>query len=813
MRKAGPVLLFLAAALLWALLPRWEPAAHLLTPLAWAAMYVPVVLGLALLYRMGGFLSLGHSVAYGLGAWLTSYLMHSLPWNPLLLAFLAVGAGTVVTAGLTPLLHLGPNIFLLGTLAFSMAFWEWFGFATMLVNPWTVPGGGLLLYALAGAWSLAALWLLRNFALSPYARSLALLRAGKDAATAVGIPPVRYQSWLLAGTGFWAAGAAAWEVLAFGQPRGMPYHPMFGAQLLLGAMVVAGLGALWSRLRTSRRDPAAQSQGAGDSGGEPVDVGDLPFWTRFRPDGSAGPSLSAAGVACRRAGAPVLRDITLVVRPGELVAVVGPNGAGKTTLLDALSGLCPLAEGSIYVGPLPLIQAPEGVVALMGVARTFQEPRLVPHLTALENVQVGLHRFLPGIELSLLGLGRRWERTAQRQAMAALTLVGAGSLAHHPAASLSWAQQRQVDLARALVQGPRFLLLDEPLAGLKAQEAEGLLTFLRRLRSAGMAIIMATHDAPAALKAADRVLVMDQGAGIALGAPGERALEERLLQVYLGGAGGSAPRAPSRRAGRRTGPPLLQVMNLQVEEGGIRKPGTPWRPLHDIQLQVGAGEMAVLLGPNGAGKSTLLRAVAGTVPATGQVRIAGEDVHTLPAAGRRRRGLGWVWPGEEPFIRLSVEENLLLGVYPGGAKPAGEKVSPREAKDRLAEVYEWFPSLAEKRRLPTASLAVGERRLLALARAFMARPRVLLLDEPWAALPPLPAGRVLEAVADFVDQGGAVVWAEQNPAPVLPLAVRVYIMGEGRIIMEGPPARIKESPELKAVLLGGSSFTGKTGVP
>src|SRR5690606_28351997 len=218
MRKAGPVLLFLFAALLWALLPRWAPARDLLTPLAWAAMYVPVVLGLAFLYRMGGFLSLGHAVAYGLGAWWTAYLIYSVPWNPLLLALLSVGGATLVTAVLTPLLHLGPKIFLLGTLAFAMAFWEWFGFATMLVDPWAGPGGGLLLYTLAGAWVLAALSLLRSFALSPYGRSLALLRTSREAAAAVGIPSVRYQSWLLAATGFWAAGAGAWEVLAFGHP-------------------------------------------------------------------------------------------------------------------------------------------------------------------------------------------------------------------------------------------------------------------------------------------------------------------------------------------------------------------------------------------------------------------------------------------------------------------------------------------------------------------------------------------------------------------------------------------------------------------
>jgi len=834
MRKAGPVLLFLFAALLWALLPRWAPARDLLTPLAWAAMYVPVVLGLAFLYRMGGFLSLGHAVAYGLGAWWTAYLIYSVPWNPLLLALLSVGGATLVTAVLTPLLHLGPKIFLLGTLAFAMAFWEWFGFATMLVDPWAGPGGGLLLYTLAGAWVLAALLLLRSFALSPYGRSLALLRTSREAAAAVGIPSVRYQSWLLAATGFWAAGAGAWEVLAFGHPMGMPYHPIFGAQLLFAAIVVAGLGALGSRLRRGGLRAAVGVQGTGGekgaapgdaSGGsagsaatgpseEPFQVRDLPLWTRFRPGAGTGPSLSAAKVACRRGGTTVLRDITLAVQPGEFLAVVGPNGAGKTTLLDALSGLCPLSEGSIYAGPLPLIQAPDGVVALMGVARTFQEPRLVPHLTALENVQMGLHRQLPGIELSLLGLGGRWERAARRQAMAALALVGAGHLAHRPAGSLSWAEGRWVELARALVPGPRFLLLDEPLTGLTGGEADRLLTFLRRLRSAGMAIIMATHDAQSALKAADRVLVLDQGAGIALGAPGDRDLEQKLLQVYVGGAG-SAGSVPSRawaanQGEGSAGPPLLQVMNLKVEES--REPGTFRRPLHDIHLQVEAGEVAALLGPNGAGKSTLLRAVAGLAPATGQVLMAGEDVNSLPPAGRRRRGLAWVGPGAEPFLSMSVEENLLLGAY-----PAPEKVPRREAKGRAAEIYRWFPSLAEKRRAPVASLPAGERRLLALARALVARPRILLLDEPWAALPPLTTGRVLEALADFIENGGAVVWAEQNPAPVLPLAKHVYIMSQGRIVRHGPPARIKEAPELTAVLLGGgiqgSNDPGRTRVP
>jgi branched-chain amino acid transport system ATP-binding protein len=237
-------------------------------------------------------------------------------------------------------------------------------------------------------------------------------------------------------------------------------------------------------------------------------------------------------------------------------------------------------------------------------------------------------------------------------------------------------------------------------------------------------------------------------------------------------------------------PALLSVRNLFAGYGSLAV-------LRDISLWVGAGELVAVLGPNGAGKSTLLRAISrveATVTA-GEMRFGGSDLARLGPEAVVRAGLVQVPEGRELFSELSVDDNLRLG---GFVRPAAE----REA--RAAEMYERFPALAGRRTATAFSLSGGEQQMLAIARALMARPKLLLLDEPSTGLAPQIVTRIFEIVAALRAAGTAVLLVEQNAHLALQHADRAYVVENGSIALQGTGAALARDERVRAIYLGGT---------
>jgi branched-chain amino acid transport system ATP-binding protein len=233
---------------------------------------------------------------------------------------------------------------------------------------------------------------------------------------------------------------------------------------------------------------------------------------------------------------------------------------------------------------------------------------------------------------------------------------------------------------------------------------------------------------------------------------------------------------------------VLEVEGLGAAYGELQA-------LADVSLRVGAGEIVALVGSNGAGKTTLLRAVAGLVrPRAGRIRWEGADLAGLPAHRLVEHGIALVPEGRRLFGRMTVEENLRLGAF-----------TPRAARDAatsLHAVYETFPRLQERRRQLAGSLSGGEQQMVAIGRALMTRPRLLMLDEPSLGLAP----RVVEAIfgicATIHRRGVAVFLVEQNVRAALALAHRAYLLEHGRIVGEGPAAALLEAPAVRRAYLG-----------
>jgi branched-chain amino acid transport system ATP-binding protein len=235
-------------------------------------------------------------------------------------------------------------------------------------------------------------------------------------------------------------------------------------------------------------------------------------------------------------------------------------------------------------------------------------------------------------------------------------------------------------------------------------------------------------------------------------------------------------------------PPLLSVDRLEVRYGDLIG-------VADVSLEVPAGAVVALLGSNGAGKTTTLNAIAGIVPASaGTVSFAGEDIAGQPAYAIVRKGLALSPEGWRLFTQQSVENNLLLGATP---------LADRARIPRLLErVYSVFPRLSERRHQRAGTMSGGERQMLAVGRALMSEPKLLLLDEPSLGLAPTIVDAMYDAFANLHKDGQTILLAEQSVDLALEAADHAYVLQVGRTVLQGPAQEMAHNPEVQRIYLG-----------
>lgn len=237
---------------------------------------------------------------------------------------------------------------------------------------------------------------------------------------------------------------------------------------------------------------------------------------------------------------------------------------------------------------------------------------------------------------------------------------------------------------------------------------------------------------------------------------------------------------------------MLQVANLEVVYNRVA------RVLGGVSLTVGAAETVALLGPNGAGKSTLLRAVTGLLPihdgaiTKGTVNLGDQNLLKLAPEGIVRQGVVQVMEGRRIFIDLSVEENLLAGAH-----SRRENVGPA-----IDEIYRQFPRLGERRKQLAGYLSGGEQQMLAISRALLASPKLLLLDEPSLGLSPLMTREVGKLIRQIQKRGISILLVEQNAALALSLAQRAYVLESGKVVLDGKSETLMDDPDFKEFYLG-----------
>ena len=256
--------------------------------------------------------------------------------------------------------------------------------------------------------------------------------------------------------------------------------------------------------------------------------------------GEQAPLLEARGLTLAFGGNTVLDDVSFDVRERELFAIIGPNGAGKTSTFNCLCGVYRPNSGSIALRGEPLVGKRPDRIAGLGIARTFQNIELFDNLTVLENLLLGQHQSIGGTwwqAMAWLPNVRRAEYAARRHVEDIIDFLGLASVRSTPTGILPYGIKKRVELGRALAMGPRLLLLDEPVAGMNAEETEDMARFILDIRAElDVSILMVEHDMRLVMHLADRVMVIDFGRRIALGAPEQVQQDPAVIAAYLGGA-------------------------------------------------------------------------------------------------------------------------------------------------------------------------------------------------------------------------------------------------------------------------------------
>ncbi len=234
--------------------------------------------------------------------------------------------------------------------------------------------------------------------------------------------------------------------------------------------------------------------------------------------------------------------------------------------------------------------------------------------------------------------------------------------------------------------------------------------------------------------------------------------------------------------------PLLELVGLEVTYGGIHA-------VKGIDLHVGQGELVCLIGANGAGKTTTLKGICGLQPVkSGTIRYGGSNITGRPAFELVRRGLAMVPEGRGVFGALTIEENLAMGAY-----VRSDRAGIRDDIDR---VFGWFPRLKERRRQTAGTMSGGEQQMLAMGRALMSKPKLLLLDEPSMGLAPLMVQKVFETVISVSKEGVTILLIEQNAKLALEVSHRGYVMESGEITLSGDARTLLHDPAVRAAYLG-----------
>ncbi len=473
----------------------------------------------------------------------------------------------------------------------------------------------------------------------------------------------------------------------------------------------------------------------------------------------------------------LLADASLELLAGEVHALVGENGAGKTTLIKVIAGALPYEGGTLHVAGQLRGATTISQVRAEGIAVIWQEFSLAPHLTVVENMFLGRE----------LRRGRRLDKPEmRRQAAEAIATLGVSVDLDSPVERLSTSQQQLVEIARALNERSRILILDEPTASLSRFETERLFELLRRLRAEGMGIIFVTHRLDEVFTMSDRVSVLKDGRStgtLRTSETSKDAIVERMVGRHLDSV--------YQRHASTPGDVVLETRDLVPMDGAPA-----------VSIAVRRGEIVGLAGLVGAGRTELARAIVGADPVrSGAVLLAGVDVTAWPMRRRLDAGMAFVPENRKDqgvILPLPILRNLAITEWP--RLGPGPLVVPRRERGMATSLVEELSIVARSVDQPAFTLSGGNQQRVAIGK-WLARDRlVYVLDEPTRGVDVSARYALYELMEAIADRGGAVLMISSDLPEIISMSDRIYVMRLGAISAEVARADATEQSILTQML-------------
>ncbi len=465
--------------------------------------------------------------------------------------------------------------------------------------------------------------------------------------------------------------------------------------------------------------------------------------------------------------APVLQDFDFTLQPGEVHALVGSNGAGKSTFSRIVCGMTPADGGDLFLGGQPYVPRSKMAAAAAGIVMVLQELSIIPTLTVAEN-------------LFLDRLPQHWgfiDRSKLRQQAAiALGRVGLGQLDPDlPAERLGVGQQQLVEIAAALDQDCRVLILDEPSAALTATETEELFSRIRDLQAKGVGIIYISHRMDEIRRIADRVTVLRDGRRIATHAAA--GVDFKVLVSQMAGREAASGRAGRRTA--RTASAALEVRGLQAGKA-----------VRGVDLKVQAGEVLGIAGLVGSGRTELLRAIYGADPKdSGEIFVQARFIEIRQPADAVGGGIGMVPEDRKQsglLLTQSIRDNVTLSTHARFARLGWLDEGAERAATRglCAELEMKYTDTQQ----PVMELSGGNQQKVVLARWLLRDTPVLLLDEPTRGVDVAAKETIHRLLAELAAAGKAIVLVSSELPELMANCDRITVMSAGRLVGEFTPA-------------------------
>jgi ABC-type sugar transport system ATPase subunit len=470
------------------------------------------------------------------------------------------------------------------------------------------------------------------------------------------------------------------------------------------------------------------------------------------------PALQMTGIGKSYPGVVALEDVEFTLRPGEVRALLGKNGAGKSTLVRIISGVERPDSGRIRVHDRDVSPRTPGEARALGIATVFQELSVVPHLSVAENISLGRWPLKRGL------IDRR---TLRERAQTIHGRLDRRLDLDAPIGTLSVADQQVVEIARALSQDARILLLDEPTSSLPQHEVETLIKLVQSVAQQGVAVVYITHRLDEVKRVADSVTVLRDGHLVATQAMANTSMETMVSQM-VGRVGASATERPDERL--MSGSTLLGVQGLRLAPR-----------LHNVTFSLRQGEVLGIAGLLGSGRTELLRVLAGVVrPDDGKIMMDGKPAPV--ASVRQSLRLGVALAPEDRrhegiVPHLSVQENLAAGSWwsrsgvgwidwPGIKRDAGLSVTSLAIKT---------PSLST----PIANLSGGNQQKVVIGRWLGRGLRVLLLDEPTRGIDVEAKGQIYRIIRDLAAGGMAIIVVSSELEELLLCCDTIHVLRGG----------------------------------